>query len=115
MCQHKNTYPPFRYSDDALNEFKTLFQQKLKAAEAELIRLHQFIEEKNKQDPEEKYREMEIDQLSFFIKRHQELIDHLKESLKRIDEKTFGVCRNTGKLIEKEKLLTSPHGKKNEE
>lgn len=30
-------------------------------------------------------------------------------------KKAYGVCRNTGQLIEKEKLLTSPHGRKNEE
>lgn len=115
MIQHKEGSKPLRYSDDALNEFKIMFQQKLEAAEAELIRLHQLIKEKNKQDLEEKDRDMEIDQLIFFIKRHHELINHQKKSLKRIDDKTFGVCRETGKLIEKEKLLNLPHGNNNDE
>lgn len=112
MSQHKEGSKPLRYSDDALNEFKLMFQQKLEAAEAELIRLDHLIEEKNKQDLAEKDRDMEIDQLNFFIKRHHELINHLKKLLKRIDDKTFGVCRKTGQLIEKEKLLALPHGNK---
>lgn len=112
MSQHKEGSKPLRYSDDALNEFKIMFQQKLEAAEAELNRLHQLIEEKNKQDLEEKDRDMEIDQLNFFINRHREWIDHLNISLRRIDDKTFGVCRKTGQLIEKEKLLALPHGNK---
>ena len=115
MSQHNEGSKPLRYSDEALNEFKIMFQQKLEAAEAELIRLHQLIKEKNKQDFEEKDRGMEIDQLNFFIKRHQELIEHLKKSLKRIDDKTFGVSRETGQLIEKEKLLALSHGNKNDE
>ncbi len=113
MSQEKTGNTTLRYSDEELNEFKILFQQNLEAAEVELIRLNLLIEGKNKQDLEEKYRDMEIDQLIFFIKRHQELIGHLKKSLKRIDDKTFGVCRVTGQLIEKEMLLALPHGNKN--
>jgi len=112
MSQEKTGNTTLRYSDEELNEFKILFQQKLEAAEVELIRLNLLIEEKNKQVLEEKDRDMEIDQLNFFIKRHYELINHLKKSLKRIDDKTFGVCRETGQLIEKEKLLDLPHGNK---
>lgn len=92
-----------------LNDFYILFQHKLQAAEAESISLNKLAEEQNNKSPKKK--DIEIDQLNFFIKRHQELISYLKKSLKRIDDKTYGICTKTGQLIEKEKLLALPHGK----
>ncbi len=40
------------------------------------------------------------------------LITHLKKALNRIEDKTYGICKETGKLIEKDILLALPHEKK---
>lgn len=93
-----------RYSDQELQDFKMLFEQKLSTAQKELEELRVLFESELDTIIKE--------QLHQFIKRHIELIEHCKNSLIRIEDKTYGVCKETGKLIEKEKLLALPNGGK---
>ena len=93
-----------RYSDQELQDFKLLFEQKLSSAQKELEELKELF--KSEKDAIIK------EQLHQFIKRHNELIEHFKKSLLRIEDKTFGISKKTGKLIEKEELLALPHGMK---
>jgi len=50
-------------------------------------------------------------QIQQMIQRHNEFINHLQKVLLQIETKTYGICIETGKLIEKEKLLALSHGK----
>lgn len=109
MSKEKTGNTTLRYSDEELNEFKILFQEKLEVAEAELIRLHGMMEQENQK--ETNVDEMIKEQQNQMLARHISLIEHLKQSLSRIEDKTFGICSKTGRLIEKEILLALPHGK----
>ncbi len=93
-----------RYSDQELQDFKLLFEQKLSSAQKELEELRILFESEKDAIIKE--------QLHQFIKRHNELIEHFKKSLLRIEDKTFGISMKTGELIEKDKLLALPHGGK---
>jgi RNA polymerase-binding transcription factor DksA len=52
---------------------------------------------------------MEREQLSQMASRQITFIDHLEKALMRIENKTYGVCRVTGKLIDKARLRAVPH------
>lgn len=104
MTQNQISSKAFRYSDEELNEFKLLFETKLSTAQNELEELKDLFEAEKDALTKE--------QLQQFINRHNELIEHCKKSLIRIEDKTYGISKETGKLIEKEKLLALPHGKK---
>ena len=96
--------PKLRYSDEELNEFKLHFETKLSTAQNELKELKDLFESEKDALTKE--------QLQQFINRHNELIEHCEKSLIRIEDKTYGISKETGELIEKEKLLALPHGKK---
>ena len=104
---HKATPLSTRYSDEELHEFKKLFEQKLATAQNELLQLMGLL--KAEEDNIKK------EQLHQMIYRHHQFIDHLNNVLNQIEAKTYGICRETGKLIEKEKLLALPHGKINKD
>jgi RNA polymerase-binding transcription factor DksA len=93
-----------RYSDEELNEFKLLFETKLSTAQNELEELKDLFEAEKD--------DLTKEQLQQFINRHNELIEHCKKSLIRIEDKTYGISKETGELIEKEKLLALPNGGK---
>ena len=112
MSQQEEGNSTLRYSDEVLNEFKTLFLAKLQTAEAEMISLNKMIELENEKEKEGKADDMLKEQLKQLHYRHTALIAHLKKSLNRIEDKTYGVCKETGKLIEKDILLALPHEKK---
>ena len=108
-----------RYSDAELNEFKDLIVKKLDAAKKELIYLQGLITHKdagNGDDGEGRYmtmengsESMEREQLSQMASRQITYIDHLEKALMRVENKTYGVCRITGKLIDKARLKAVPH------
>ena len=93
-----------RYPDEELNELKLLFETKLSTAQNELKELKDLFESEKDALTKE--------QLQQFINRHNELIEHCKKSLIRIQDKTYGISKETGELIEKEKLLALPNGGK---
>ncbi len=114
-----NGAPLVRYSDNDLTEFKELIQRKLAAAKKELNYLQGLITRKDEMggdDNDNRYMtmedgslSMEREQLSQMASRQITFIDHLEKALMRIENKTYGICRVTGKLIEKARLRAVPH------
>lgn len=108
-----------RYSDAELVEFKNLIQRKHDAAKKELNYLQGLITRKDEMGGdnddgrymtmEDGSLSMEREQLSQMASRQITFIDHLEKALMRIENKTYGVCRVTGKLIDKARLRAVPH------
>ena len=111
--------PSMRYSDGELVEFRELIQRKLEAAKKELSYLQGLITRKDEMGGDEgdnRYMtmedgslSMEREQLSQMASRQITFIDHLEKALMRIENKTYGICRVTGKLIDKARLRAVPH------
>jgi RNA polymerase-binding transcription factor DksA len=115
---HENTGPTMRYSDSELTEFKDLILKKLDTAKKELSYLQGLITRKDEGGDMEDGRymtmedgsmSMEREQLSQMASRQIQFIDHLEKALMRIENKTYGICRVTGKLIDKARLRAVPH------
>lgn len=114
---HENTGPTMRYSDSELTEFRELIQKKLDTAKKELNYLQGLITRKDEGDMEDgRYMtmedgsmSMEREQLSQMASRQIQFIDHLEKAIMRIENKTYGICRVTGKLIDKARLRAVPH------
>jgi RNA polymerase-binding transcription factor DksA len=108
-----------RYSDSELSEFKEIILRKLEAAKKELHYLQGLITRKDEMggdESENRYMtmedgslSMEREQLSQMASRQITFIDHLEKALMRIENKTYGICRVTGKLIDKARLKAVPH------
>lgn len=111
--------PVYRYSDGELQEFKDLILKKLEPAKKELVYLQGLITRKDEagtDDTENKYMSMEDgsgtmerEQLNQMASRQIQFIDHLEKALMRIENKTYGICRVTGRLIDKARLRAVPH------
>jgi RNA polymerase-binding transcription factor DksA len=111
--------PTMRYSDPELVEFKEIILRKLEAAKKELSYLHGLITRKDEMGGDEgdnRYMtmedgslSMEREQLSQMASRQITFIDHLEKALMRIENKTYGICRVTGRLIDKARLRAVPH------
>ena len=108
-----------RYSDPELVEFKDLILTKLEAATKELSYLQDQISRSGSNgtdDTENKFlglddsaASMEREYLTQMAARQQQFIDHLDKALIRIQNKTYGICRETGTLISKGRLKAVPH------
>ncbi|WP_178990901.1 TraR/DksA family transcriptional regulator [Winogradskyella schleiferi] len=108
-----------RYSDKDLEEFKTLVQEKIKKAEhdLELIRSAYMNDHDNGTEDtaptfkafDEGSAVMSKESNSALAIRQEKFIRDLKNALIRIENKTYGICRVTGKLIAKERLKLVPH------
>lgn len=111
--------PTMRYSDTELQEFRDLISKKLDAAKKELSYLQGLITRRDEMGGDEtdnRYMtmedggmSMEREQLSQMASRQITFIDHLEKALMRIENKTYGICRVTGKLIDKARLRAVPH------
>jgi RNA polymerase-binding transcription factor DksA len=113
-----NQGPTQRYSDRELNEFKELIQRKLDTAKKELAYLQGLITRKDESGDLDEGRymtmedgsmSMEREQLSQMASRQIQFTDHLEKAIMRIENKTYGICRVTGKLIDKARLRAVPH------
>ena len=108
-----------RYSDKDLAEFKTLITEKIEKAQRdlELIKSAYMNDHNNGTDDtsptfkafEEGSETMSKEANSQLAIRQEKFIRDLKNALIRIENKTYGVCRVTGKLINKERLKLVPH------
>lgn len=108
-----------RYSDKDLAEFKVLIQEKIKKAihDLDLIKSAYMNDGNNGTDDtsptfkafEEGSETMSKEANSQLAIRQEKFIRDLKNALIRIENKTYGVCRVTGKLIGKERLKLVPH------
>ncbi len=104
-----------RYSDQELQEFKTLIQEKISEARERLkYYLDQLADFGKTEDAkvrglDDGINSIESDHLATMASRQRKLINHLEGALVRIENKTYGVCRVTGKLISKQRLMAVPH------
>jgi len=115
----ENSGPTMRYSDSELTEFRELIQRKLETAKKELGYLQGLITRKDEMggdDTDNRYMtmedgslSMEREQLSQMASRQITFIDHLEKAMMRIENKTYGICRVTSKLIDKARLRAVPH------
>jgi RNA polymerase-binding transcription factor DksA len=119
QAPEENTGPSMRYSDSELVEFRELITKKLETAKKELGYLQGLITRKDQMggdDTDNRYMtmedgglSMEREQLSQMASRQITFIDHLEKAMMRIENKTYGICRVTGKLIDKARLRAVPH------
>ena len=108
-----------RYSDAELQEFKKIIQDKIAKAEKDLALINEsFMNDQNNGTDdtsptfkafEEGAETLSKEQNSILAGRQEKFIRDLKHALIRIENKTYGVCRVTGKLIPKERLMAVPH------
>lgn len=107
-----------RYSDAELQEFKELIDKKLESARAELKEYKDQLQKKSSDESGTDYKVKGIDDSNIYAEkeylnqmasRQAKFIDHLEKSLARINNKTYGICRETGKLISKDRLRAVPH------
>ncbi len=108
-----------RYSDTDLKEFKELIQQKIEKAEKDLMLIREsFINDQNNGTDdtsptfkafEEGAETLSKEQNAILAGRQEKFVRDLKNALIRIENKTYGICRVTGKLIGKDRLRAVPH------
>jgi RNA polymerase-binding transcription factor DksA len=108
-----------RYSDVDLAEFKELINSKLSVAQEELTNLLNQMASpgfNSASDTDSSYSKIddgaatsEKEYLSQLAARQRKFIENLENALVRIENKTYGICRVTGKLISKERLRAVPH------
>jgi DnaK suppressor protein len=108
-----------RYSDEELEEFRQIILSKLEKAERDLKMLTEAYTFNNEHDTndtsptfkvlEEGYQVLSKEENSRLAARQDKFIKSLEAALIRIQNKTYGVCRVTGKLIAKERLRSVPH------
>lgn len=108
-----------RYSDEELEEFREIILKKLEKAKRDLKMLTDAYTFNNEHDTndtsptfkvlEEGYQVLSKEENSRLAARQDKFIKSLEAALIRIENKTYGICRATGKLIAKERLRSVPH------
>ena len=108
-----------RYSDAELEEFRQIIEEKLDAARREYNELRSYISNTDGNDVTDTsptYKNLEKGAATHLkeasgqlAQRQMKFIQHLEAALIRIENKTYGICRQTGKLIPKERLRAVPH------
>ena len=104
-----------RYSDEELEEFKAIIEKKLERAKEQLqFYLNQLTDLANSSDAKIKGLDdgigtAENERTTAMAARQKKHIQHLENALIRIQNKVYGVCRETGKLISKQRLKAVPH------
>ena len=108
-----------RYSDAELQEFKSLITDKLRSSREELAALSQSLSNPNMNGTddtagtyktlEDGSATLEKESINQLAARQRKFIDNLENALVRIENKTYGICRETGQLIPKERLRAVPH------
>ncbi|OIN57860.1 TraR/DksA family transcriptional regulator [Arsenicibacter rosenii] len=108
-----------RYSDDDLKEFEELISKKLEDTRNELNYIKETLSKRNDSGTdntagnskllEDGADASERENLSQLAARLQKFIQQLDAAMVRIKNKTYGICKDTGKLIPKERLRAVPH------
>lgn len=108
-----------RYSDEELAEFKQLIQKKIELARHDYDQMMDTLMNRGGNGVEDTMPTYKIleegsmtqtkEELTTMAARQQKFIQGLQAALIRIENKTYGVCRVTGKLIPKERLRAVPH------
>ncbi|MEI7594291.1 MAG: TraR/DksA C4-type zinc finger protein [Bacteroidota bacterium] len=115
MSEAKKT----RYSDAELQEFKEIITKKIEEAREDLDLLEESYANKNSNDTddtsptfkvlEEGSNVLSKEKNAQLAGRQAKFIKSLENALIRIENKTYGICRETGDLIPKERLRLVPH------
>ena len=108
-----------RYSDAELEEFKKIVLEKLASAQSYYYKLRASMANTYGNDTtdtapsfkvlEEGASTLSKEEIGQQAQRQMKFIQHLQAALVRIENKTYGICRETGKLIPKERLKAVPH------
>lgn len=108
-----------RYTDEELVEFKDLINLKLEKAKKDYETLKAVISNSSGNDTEDTSPTFKVleegasvlskEEAGRLAQRQSKFITHLEAALVRIENKTYGVCRETGNLISKERLRAVPH------
>ncbi len=108
-----------RYSDEELSEFRQIINGKLEKAKKDYELLRNTIthgDGNDTQDTSPTFKVLEEgaavlskEEAGKLAQRQLKFIQHLQAALIRIENKTYGICRETGKLISKERLRAVPH------
>lgn len=108
-----------RYSDKDLKEFKDLIEGKLIEAQLDLDLLRGQLDHSDDHGTDDTGRSfnmmedgsetMSREEMAQLAVRQEKFIQALKNALVRIENKTYGICRVTGKLIRKQRLMLVPH------
>jgi len=104
-----------RYSDSELEEFELLIEKKLSEAKKQLnFYVQQLSDSSDNADSKSKGLDdsigsVENEQISTLASRSRKHIQHLENAKLRIQNKVYGICRVSGKLISKERLKAVPH------
>jgi len=108
-----------RYSDEELQEFKQLILEKLEKARRDMESFKSAMDGSSGNDTTDTaptFKILEEGQQTLFKEENAQLASRLEKYIKnleaaliRIENKTYGICRKTGKLIPKERLRLVPH------
>jgi RNA polymerase-binding transcription factor DksA len=108
-----------RYSDEDLKEFRELILEKLKIAQSDYEMYKTSLTQSDGNDTqdtsptfkvlEEGAATLSKEESGKLAQRQLKFIQHLQAALVRVENKTYGICRDTGKLIAKERLRAVPH------
>jgi len=108
-----------RYSDQELQEFKDIITSKLEEAQEDLTMLKNSLSHKDDHGTDDTGRTFNMmedgsetlsrEEMAQLAARQEKFIKSLNNALVRIENKTYGICRVTGKLIRKERLKLVPH------
>ena len=108
-----------RYSDSELEEFKSIIEKKLVEAKEDLVILKGSLSHKDDHGTDDTGRSFNMmedgaetlmrEENAQLAARSEKFIKNLENALIRINNKTYGVCRKSGKLISKERLKLVPH------
>ena len=119
MEQETNAPEKLRYSDEELNMFKEVILKKLDKAKDDYEQLRAAITHSASNDVEDTSPTFKIleegasalskEESGQLAQRQYKFIQSLEAALIRIENKSYGICRETGKLIQKERLLLVPH------
>ena len=115
----KETPERLRYSDEELHEFKELILDKLEKSKRDYDALIATVTHSSSNDTEDTSPTFKVleegasalskEESGQLALRQQKFIRSLEMALIRIENKTYGICRETGKLIPKERLKLVPH------
>jgi len=108
-----------RYSNDELNNFKKIILKKIESAEADLNLLKDSYSNASSNGTDDTYSSFKSfeegsetlskESNTMLAARQEKFIRDLRNALVRVENKTYGICRETGKLISKQRLVLVPH------
>lgn len=115
---NKNPERRTPFSDEELEEFRQIILKKREETQEDIDSLRTQIEDSREHEGDSAYSfhmadagtdAMERERLYLMVSRQQKFVGYLDRALERIENKTYGICKVTGKPIQKERLRAVPH------